>query len=154
MTKEANFSDFAAAIGWPVVLVAANRLGCLNHTLLTVDALRRRGLPLAGLILNHLEEERDVAMVTNRAVLEERVEVPFLVDLMPEQDWLEEELVEGLKVAGLKVTGALNLKTSDQARNPHCHRGANRHHDGTATGLCACSSSRIPNTCGRVWRRR
>jgi len=35
-----------------VLLVAADRLGTLNHTLLTVAAIRSRGLPLAGVVLN------------------------------------------------------------------------------------------------------
>ena len=96
MTKDERFSDLAAALGWPVVLVAANRLGMLNHTLLSEAAIRGRGLTLAALVLNHLVEERDVAMVTNRAVLAERVEVPLTAELMPGQDWLEGELVEGL----------------------------------------------------------
>lgn len=96
MTKTENFSDLAASLGWPVVVVAVNRLGVLNHTLLTCEAIRRRGLDLQALVLNHLVEERDVAMVTNRAVLQERVSPPVLVDLMPAQDWLEEEWVEAL----------------------------------------------------------
>jgi dethiobiotin synthetase len=41
-------SDLAAALGFPVVVVAPNRLGVLNHTLLTVEAVRRRGLVVAG----------------------------------------------------------------------------------------------------------
>ena len=44
-------AHLAAALGWPVVVAAADRLGVLNHTLLTVDAVRRAGLPLAGVVL-------------------------------------------------------------------------------------------------------
>lgn len=98
MNEGGNFSDLAAALGWPVVLVAANRLGVLNHALLSARAIRERGLELAALVLNHLEAERDVAMVTNRAVLEARLEVPLMIELMPGQDWLEEDEVEGLNV--------------------------------------------------------
>jgi len=89
LTPEATFADFAATLGWPVVLVAANRLGVLNHALLTQGAIRGRGLMLAALVLNHLDEERDVAMVTNRAVLAERMKDVFLLELMPDQDRLE-----------------------------------------------------------------
>lgn len=38
--------------GLPVLLVARSGLGTLNHTLLSVEALRRRRIPLLGLILN------------------------------------------------------------------------------------------------------
>ena len=41
----------------------------LNHTLLTEQAIRARGLSLCALVLNHLEEERDVAMVFLRRFL-------------------------------------------------------------------------------------
>ena len=98
MTEKENLADLAAALGWPVILVAANRLGMLNHTLLTERAIRERGLKLVALVMNHLEEERDVAMATNRAVLTERIEGPLLVEVMPGQDWVEEELVERLRV--------------------------------------------------------
>lgn len=93
-----TFADFAVELGWPVVVVAANKLGALNHTLLTVNAVRARGLPLAGVVMNHLEEERDVAMVTNEAILKRWVESPVWAELMPGQDWLEEGLAESLVV--------------------------------------------------------
>lgn len=92
ITPNETFADFAESLGWPVVLVAANRLGVLNHALLTERAIRQRGLPLAALVLNHLEAERDVAMVTNRSVLEAWIPNTVLTELMPGQDWIDEEL--------------------------------------------------------------
>ena len=44
-------SHLAAALEWPVLVVAADRLGCLNHTMLTVDAVRAAGLPVAAVVL-------------------------------------------------------------------------------------------------------
>jgi len=44
--------EIAAGLGWPVLIVAGNRLGVLNHTLLTAAAVRAAGLPLAGVVLN------------------------------------------------------------------------------------------------------
>lgn len=44
--------DLAAHLGWPVLVVAANRLGVLNHTLLTTAAVQSAGLALAGVVLN------------------------------------------------------------------------------------------------------
>ncbi len=52
-----RISDLATALGWPVLIVARNQLGSLNHTLLTLDAVRRRGLPVAGVVLNGGEDE-------------------------------------------------------------------------------------------------
>ena len=45
--------DLAMAMGLPVIVVAANRLGMLNHTLLTLEAIRGAGLPLAGIVVNN-----------------------------------------------------------------------------------------------------
>jgi dethiobiotin synthetase len=50
-----RFSDLAAVFGAPVMIVAPNRLGVLNHTLLTADAIAARGLPLLGVILNDVK---------------------------------------------------------------------------------------------------
>jgi len=44
--------DFVASLGWPVVLVTRNYLGSINHTLLSVEALRQRNIPILGLIIN------------------------------------------------------------------------------------------------------
>jgi len=47
-----SVADLAAALVAPVLIVAADRLGVLNHTLLTVRAVRAAGLPVAGVVLN------------------------------------------------------------------------------------------------------
>ncbi|MES2638665.1 MAG: dethiobiotin synthase [Myxococcota bacterium] len=44
-------SHLGVALGWPVLVVAADRLGVLNHTLLTVAAVQRAGLVVAGVVL-------------------------------------------------------------------------------------------------------
>jgi dethiobiotin synthetase len=74
-------ADLAAECGLPVAVVVANRLGALNHALLTVAAVRARGLECAGLILNHPTAEEDIATTTNRGVLEECAGVPILFDI-------------------------------------------------------------------------
>lgn len=52
LSKEMLLGDLVARMGLPVLLVVGNRLGCINHALLTVEAVRRRGVPLAGLLFN------------------------------------------------------------------------------------------------------
>ena len=44
--------DWVAQQGWPVLLVVRIRLGCLNHTLLTAEAIAARGVRLAGWVAN------------------------------------------------------------------------------------------------------
>lgn len=81
ITRDYFIADLAAEIGLPVVLVSANRLGALNHTLLTVESIRQRGLTCAGIYLNQARtptEDDVVAIHTNRSVLEEVAGVPVL----------------------------------------------------------------------------
>jgi dethiobiotin synthetase len=73
-----SIADLAVEMDLPVVVVAANKLGALNHTLLTVQAIQARGLRCAGVILNNLSPDTDPATSTNRSVLEHLLEVPVL----------------------------------------------------------------------------
>jgi dethiobiotin synthetase len=75
-----TYADVARALGLPVLCVVGSRLGCINHALLTLDALEHRGLPVAGWILNELDpdpEER-LAHATHRQVLARFTEAPCL----------------------------------------------------------------------------
>jgi len=74
-------ADLAAEFGLPVAIVVANRLGALNHALLTIAAVRARGLECAGLILNHPSADEDIATTTNRSVLEDLAGVPILTEV-------------------------------------------------------------------------
>ncbi|MCF7675569.1 MAG: dethiobiotin synthase [Akkermansiaceae bacterium] len=91
-------SDLAVALGLPVVVVAANRLGCINHVLLTVRAIQARGLRCAGIVLNQLEDEMDTAMVTNKGIIEGLAGVPLLAHLIHAQDFLDPEPILQLAV--------------------------------------------------------
>ncbi len=52
LTEDTLAADVAAAEGWRAILVSCGRLGSINHTLLSLEALRARGIPLAGVIYN------------------------------------------------------------------------------------------------------
>jgi len=83
-------SDLATEFDTPVLLVVNNKLGALSNTILTANAIRARSLPLAGLVLNHIAEERDAASISNRALLEQILDPPFILDLLhgeTEIDW-------------------------------------------------------------------
>lgn len=84
-------SDFAADLKLPVILVAGNKLGALNHIILTVNAIRARGLTCTGIVLNQLEDEMDTAMITNKGVVEDLTGVPLIDHLIYGQDFLEVE---------------------------------------------------------------
>ena len=73
-------ADLAQALALPVVLVVGLRLGCLNHTLLTMEAIRARGLTLAGWVANRLDPAMQ-APDENIAFLEHRLAAPLLADI-------------------------------------------------------------------------
>ena len=52
LTEDMLTVDFVAQEGWPVILVTSGRLGAINHTLLSLEALKVRDIPLAGIVLN------------------------------------------------------------------------------------------------------
>lgn len=52
-----TMADVAAGLALPVVLVVGVRLGCLNHALLTAQAIRSRGLTLAGWVANAIDPQ-------------------------------------------------------------------------------------------------
>jgi dethiobiotin synthetase len=54
-------ADLAVDLQLPVVVVARNRLGCLNHTLLTVRSIQERGLRCAAVLLNDVGSPPDLA---------------------------------------------------------------------------------------------
>jgi dethiobiotin synthetase len=91
-----RISDLAADLALPVVIVAGNRLGVLNHILLTVGAIRAKGLVCAGIILNQLVDEMDTAMITNKGVVEDLTGVPLLDHLIFGQDFLDAETFRNL----------------------------------------------------------
>jgi dethiobiotin synthetase len=74
-------SDMAVAMKLPVLAVAYNRLGCLNHTILTVQSILAHGLRCVGVVLNNAQETEDVAALTNADVLKEILDVPLLFGL-------------------------------------------------------------------------
>ncbi|HEY2773856.1 MAG TPA: dethiobiotin synthase [Candidatus Binatia bacterium] len=63
--------DLARELAIPVVVVIASRLGCINHALLTLDALARDGIPVAGYVLNEISAggEYELALKTNRDII-------------------------------------------------------------------------------------
>ncbi len=74
-------ADLAQALGLPVVLVVGLRLGCINHALLTAEAIRARGLRLAGWVGNSVDPAmpwRDENVQTLREQLQVEFQAPSL----------------------------------------------------------------------------
>jgi dethiobiotin synthetase len=78
ITKNYFVSDLAAAMNLPVLVLAQNRLGCLNHTLLTLQSIDAKGARAAGIVLNPLANAADIATATNADVLAKIIDLPLL----------------------------------------------------------------------------
>jgi len=92
ITRDYFIRDLAAECGLPVAVVFANRLGAINHTLLTVESIRAAGLTCAGIIQNQAAispEIETIPTTTNGAVLQELSGLPILFDIAHGQAALE-----------------------------------------------------------------
>ena len=86
---EFSVAELAMEIGDPVLLVVGNKLGALNHTLLTVEAMRSRGVEPAGLVFNNLVDELDTATITNKGIVEDMCGVEVITDVIRGQEEIE-----------------------------------------------------------------
>lgn len=71
-------ATLARSLGLPVLIVARARLGTINHSLLTLEAARRRGLDVVAVLLNGPRERRDPSIDGNAAVIRRLGRVPVL----------------------------------------------------------------------------
>lgn len=79
LTEEETVADLAADLGYPLIIVARSGLGTVNHTLLTVEAARHRGLAVAGVVLNEVSPDpSDESVETNSSEIARRGDVPVL----------------------------------------------------------------------------
>ena len=77
LNKDEDLGEFAKKIDLPIILVVGMKLGCLNHALLTHEAIKARNLKIAGWIANALAEEMPL-LQENLQTLQARIEAPFL----------------------------------------------------------------------------
>jgi dethiobiotin synthetase len=84
--EQEDLGDLAQAMDLPVILVVGMRLGCINHALLTCEAIVSRQLTIAGWVANTLSEEMP-NLEENIQTLKDRIFAPFLgvIPTLPKQ---------------------------------------------------------------------
>ena len=92
-----TFADIAIALHVPVILVVDIKLGCLNHALLSAEAIRSDGLRLAGWVANQAGD-KDPSHQLMVADLRVRLSCAFLVDLPNTQTVNSAEPVAGIDI--------------------------------------------------------
>jgi dethiobiotin synthetase len=70
--------DLIRLLRIPLIIVARNALGTINHTLLTVEHARRSGLDVLGIIINHCSPSPDLSAETNPGIIAEMSGLPLL----------------------------------------------------------------------------
>jgi dethiobiotin synthetase len=103
LTGNFDVLDLAKALKLPVIIVAKAKLGSINHTLLTIEAVRRKGLLLAGVIINGYDEKTvDFAEKTNAEIIKKLGKVKILA-VVPE----DRKTDIAKNIVGRKVINAL-----------------------------------------------
>jgi len=87
ITPTETLLDCVTALALPTVVVIGNTLGCINHSLLTVQALRTANIPIVGLVFNAVDPNTPDPIATdNIAIIQAKTGLPILFsvpDLKP-----------------------------------------------------------------------
>ncbi len=92
-------ADLAAALGLPVLMVVGLRLGCINHALLTAEAISARGLTLAGWIANRPTGDSMSRETENIETLRQLIPAPCIGVLPHSRTAAAEETASALDIA-------------------------------------------------------
>lgn len=103
LNARATFADLAQRIAAPVVMVVGMRLGCLNHALLTCEAIRARGLELAGWVANHIEPAMANAN-ENVSSLQARLDAPLLARIVHAENPDPRAVARNMDLAALALS--------------------------------------------------
>lgn len=76
-----TYADWAKALQLPLIVVAANRLGAINHLLLTLEHASCRGLTVLGYVLSQIASEQTLATQTNLAIIRSLTSIPCLGEI-------------------------------------------------------------------------
>ncbi|WP_426174636.1 dethiobiotin synthase [Massilia sp. TWR1-2-2] len=77
LSDDFDSADLAAQLNLPMVLVVGLRLGCISHSLLTIEAIVARNLVVAGWVVNEIDPDMEFAD-ENVAALQQRIPAPLL----------------------------------------------------------------------------
>lgn len=95
LAQGVTMAELARELGLPVILVVGNKLGAVNHALMTIRSIREYGLECRAVVLNHLSESWDTATMTNRKLIEEFSGLTVRAELIHGQEEIDSEAVLG-----------------------------------------------------------
>ena len=80
LNRVETLADLARELNLPVILVVGMRLGCINHALLSAEAIRNDGLQLAGWVANRVDPQMS-CYDENLATLQTMLRAPLLAEI-------------------------------------------------------------------------
>lgn len=107
--KKGLVIDIAKELKLPTLIVAANKLGAINHTLLTVEALRKRKLKILGIVFNNLKKE-NVILKDNPKIIK-KVSRETILGVLPYRK-NKNFLYKHFLPMGRRLAGLLNLENN------------------------------------------
>ncbi|MEH0021349.1 MAG: adenosylmethionine--8-amino-7-oxononanoate transaminase [Desulfobacter sp.] len=126
LNRTASFLDLVKQLGLRAVVVADNRLGMLNHTVLTMDALEMNGITVAALVINHCapagDKDQEIIQQDNPDYLRQKypdipvIEMPFHKGLAPDdpETWAGVEVpLTGFASALVRPENQQNQRADD-----------------------------------------
>ena len=78
LDRTRDMADLAAALAYPLLVAAPNRLGVLSHARATVEAALSRGISVAAIVLTEPDANPDASSETNLQILRERLALPVI----------------------------------------------------------------------------
>lgn len=106
LNEKELFVDVAVDLDIPVLVVAANKLGAINHTLLTIEALKARSVEILGVVFNTVDQDQDEAvMEDNPEIVAAFARIPILGRLPWSQD--TERLYRDFEPIGKSIAAKL-----------------------------------------------
>ncbi len=82
ITKDFSYADLAKKLSLPVLIVSANKLGAINHTMLTMDCLNLHDIEPLAVILNNTDKKSDIARKTNAKAFSKLLGKRFLGEMV------------------------------------------------------------------------
>jgi dethiobiotin synthetase len=98
-----TYADLARVLKLPLIVVAPNRLGVINHLLLTLEHASCKGLKVLGYVLNRMETTPSLAAATNREALLSLTAVPCLGEIPYESEFRGTAAIEQLDFSFLSL---------------------------------------------------
>ncbi|MGP9518654.1 dethiobiotin synthase [Psychrobacter sp. AOP7-C1-14] len=94
--------DYIAEQSYPIVLVTSGRLGSINHTLLSLEAIKSRGLMVHSVIYNHIHDD---AEQTDTEIADSTIKFlrKYLDSHYPEAHWLQIPCLKGNLVGNIEI---------------------------------------------------